>query len=406
MKHRIELLSPAGDLARAKIAIRYGADAVYLGGKKFSLRSRASNFDIEDIAEAVRYANEYGAHIHVTVNIIPHEEDFEGLEEYLKTLESIGVTAIIVASPSIIKLAKRVAPKLEVHLSTQMSSTNLACVKLYERWGVDRVVLARECSMEQIRHICKNTELPIEAFVHGAMCANFSGRCTLSNAMTLRDANRGGCAQSCRWKYHLMDKDEMISEPEHPFSMSSKDLLAFEHVYDMMKANVASLKIEGRMKSGYYIATVIKTYRMLIDELERTDAPLSPQRVAYYANEFTKAENRPTCYGFLDHEPDEKDHLYGINGAGVTHDFLAVVLEDTNAQGWTKIEVRNRFAKGEIMEVFGPSIDNERFVVEEIRDTDGMILDLCNKPMTTVWVKCPFEMKAEDMIRRGVRHDC
>ncbi len=405
MKHRIELLSPAGDLQRAKIAIRYGADAVYLGGKKFSLRSRASNFDIEDIAEAVRYANQYGAHIHVTINIIPHEEDFEGIEEYLKTLESIGVTAIIVASPTIVHLAKKVAPKLEVHLSTQMSSTNLACVKLYESWGADRVVLARECSMDQIRHICANTETPIEAFVHGAMCANFSGRCTLSNAMTLRDANRGGCAQSCRWKYHLMQNETMISDPDHPFSMSSKDLLAFEHVYEMMQAGVASLKIEGRMKSGYYIATVIKTYRMLIDELEATGKPLSPQRVAYYANEFNKAENRPTCYGFLDHEPDENDHLYGINGAGVTHDFLAVVLEDSDENGWTKIEVRNRFAKGEIMEVFGPSIDNERFVVEEIKDTDGLILDLCNKPMTTVYIKSPFKMNAEDMIRRGERHD-
>ena len=405
MKHKIELLSPAGDLARAKIAIRYGADAVYLGGKKFSLRSRASNFDIEDITEAVRYANQYGARIHVTVNIIPHEDDFEGLEEYLKTLEAIGVTAVIVASPSIVKLAKKVAPKLEVHLSTQMSSTNLACVKLYESWGADRVVLARECSMEEIRHICAQTELPIEAFIHGAMCANFSGRCTLSNAMTQRDANRGGCAQSCRWKYHLMQGDEMISDPEHPFSMSSKDLLAFEHVYDMMQANVASMKIEGRMKSGYYIATVIKTYRMLIDELTETGKPLSKERVAYYARQFSKAENRPTCYGFLDHEPDENDHLYGINGAGVTHDFLAVVLEDTRSDGWTKIEVRNRFAKGEIMEVFGPAIDNECFEVQEIKDADGCILELCNKPMTTVWIKSPFKMSAEDMIRRGDRYD-
>jgi putative protease len=173
----------------------------------------------------------------------------------------------------------------------------------------------------------------------------------------------------------------------------------------MMQAGVASLKIEGRMKSGYYIATVIKTYRMLIDELEATGKPLSAERVAYYANEFTKAENRPTCYGFLDHEPDENDHLYGINGAGVTHDFLAVVLEDSDEDGWTKIEVRNRFAKGEIMEVFGPSIDNERFVVEEIKDTDGLIVDLCNKPMTTVYIRSPFKMNAEDMIRRGERHD-
>ena len=199
MRKTIELLAPAGDLARLKTAVRYGADAVYLGGKRFSLRSRASNFEIEDIAEGVRFAREYGAHVHVTVNIIPHEDDFDGLDDYLRQLERIGVHAVIVASPTIVRHAKTVAPKLEVHLSTQMSSTNSQAVRFYQQLGADRVVLARECTMDQIRQICDHSEIPIETFIHGGMCVNYSGRCTLSNAMTLRDANRGGCAQSCRW---------------------------------------------------------------------------------------------------------------------------------------------------------------------------------------------------------------
>lgn len=402
-KNRIELLAPAGDLERAKVAIRYGADAVYLGGKRFSLRSRSSNFDIEDIAEAVKYANQYGSAIHVTVNMIPHNEDLNGLEEYLKELEAIGVTAIIVASPYIIQTAKRVAPKLEVHLSTQMSSTNLDCVEFYQRLGVDRVVLGRECCMEEIEYLSKNSPLEIEAFIHGGMCVNYSGRCTLSNAMTLRDANRGGCAQSCRWKYHLLKGDEVISDEECPFSMSSKDLLAFEFIPKMIEAGVASLKIEGRMKSAYYIATVVKTYRKLIDEvLENPDA-LTEKRIQYYIKEFNKAENRPTCTGFLDHIPNENDHLYGVNGAGVTHDFLALVLQYDENTKMAKIQVRNHFRKGEIMEVFGPHVDNQRFEVNRIRNSMQEWIDLCNKPMEIVEVEVPFAVEPGDMIRRGER---
>ncbi len=247
---KIELLAPAGDLERLKTAIRYGADAVYLGGKQFSLRSRASNFDLKEIREGVEFANQYGAKIHVTVNIVPHDEDLAGVEEYLKQLEEIGVTAIIVASVSIMEIAKRVAPKLEVHVSTQQSSTNSAAVAFYEQLGVDRVVLARECSMDQIEQIVRHSNVDIEAFIHGGMCVNYSGRCTLSNWMTLRDANRGGCAQSCRWKYHVYEKDKLISDLECLFSMSSKDLLAVEYVGRMIKAGVTSLKIEGRMKSA------------------------------------------------------------------------------------------------------------------------------------------------------------
>ena len=289
---KIELLAPAGDLEKAKTAILYGADAVYLGGKKFSLRSRASNFDIEDIKAACDFAKKHNSSIHVTVNIIPHESDFEGLKEYLKALEEIGVKAIIVASPSIAVLAKEVASKLEVHLSTQLSITNAKSVDYFNDINPDRVVLARECTIDNIKHITKHLNIKTEAFIHGGMCVNYSGRCTLSNAMTLRDANRGGCAQSCRWKYHLYDADVKISDDDILFSMSSKDLMAVDKIYDMIEANVSSLKIEGRMKSNYYIATVVKTYRKLIDEIYETKSRPSDDRIKYYEKEISKAENR------------------------------------------------------------------------------------------------------------------
>lgn len=401
MNKNIELLAPAGDLERAKTAIRFGANAVYLGGKRFSLRSRASNFDLEDIEEACKFAKAYNAHIHVTLNIIPHEDDLEGIEDYVKSLELIGVTAVIVASPTIIQIVKKVAPKLEVHLSTQMSTTNLKAIEYYKRLDVDRVVFARECDLDEVKAISEKSSIPTEAFIHGGMCINYSGRCTLSNAMTLRDANRGGCAQSCRWKYHLYQGDCEISNDEQLFSMSSKDLMAAEFVYDLMKSNVASLKIEGRMKSAYYIATVVKTYRKLIDEIGKTEMPLSENRVNYYINEFAKAENRPTSVGFYRGVPTYRDHLYGINGAGVTHDFVGVVLSYNNVNQIADIQVRNVFEINDELEVFGPSIDNKCFVVESIRSEDDFILEVANQPMRTVKVKIPFVVEPLDMIRRN-----
>lgn len=400
MNKKIELLAPAGDLERAKVAIRFGANAVYLGGKRFSLRSRASNFEISDIKEACDYAREYGAHIHVTINIIPHDEDFDGLEDYLKELEHAGVTAVIVASPTIIQTVKKVAPKLEVHLSTQMSTTNLKAIEYYQRLGVDRIVYARECNLEEVCMISKNSPVPTEAFIHGGMCVNYSGRCTLSNAMTLRDANRGGCAQSCRWKYHLLQGEKEISKEDCLFSMSSKDLMAIDVLYDLMAANVASLKIEGRMKSAYYIASVVHTYRKAIDEIAQTEKPLDAKRLEYYANELSKAENRPTSIGFYRGLPTAKAHLYGINGAGVTHDFVGVVVAYDQDSQIAKVQVRNVFACGYELEVFGPHIDNKAFVVDSIINSDKENIEVANQPMTIVEVKIPFIVEPQDLIRR------
>lgn len=400
MNKKIELLAPAGDLERAKVAIRFGANAVYLGGKRFSLRSRASNFDICDIKDACDYAREYGAHIHVTINIIPHDEDFDGLEDYLKELDEAGVTAVIVASPTIIQTVKKVAPRLEVHLSTQMSTTNLKAIDYYKRLGVDRIVFARECNLEEVSMISKNSTVPTEAFIHGGMCVNYSGRCTLSNAMTLRDANRGGCAQSCRWKYHLIQDGKEMSQEDRLFSMSSKDLMAIEFLYNLMDSNVASLKIEGRMKSAYYIASVVHTYRKAIDEISETEKPLSEERLKYYANELSKAENRPTSIGFYRGLPTHHAHLYGINGAGVTHDFVGVVMNYDQELKIAKVQVRNVFAIGYELEVFGPHIDNQSVVVEMIKNSDGEYIELANQPMTIVEVNMPFQVEPQDLIRR------
>ena len=401
---RIELLSPAGDLERLKIAILYGADAVYIGGKKFSLRSRASNFEIEDIAEAVKFADAHGARIHVTVNMLPHEEDLHDLREYLVQLETIGVTAVICASATIAMCAKRFAPKLEVHLSTQHSTCNSGAIAFWKSQGVDRVVLARECSLSDIQATASVSPLPVEVFIHGGMCISYSGPCTLSNAMTNRDANRGGCAQSCRWKYRLYEKDKQLNDEAELFSMSSKDLMAAQFIPDLIKANVASLKIEGRMKSTYYIATVVKTYRMLIDEVYELGS-ISEERMAYYLEELSKAENRPTSIGFYQGLPRYDAHLYGVNGAGVTQEFIASVLDYDETTQMATLVVRNNFAIGCEAEVFGPHITNEPFIMDDCYNEENEKVEVANKPMQVLRTKIPFKVERNDMIRKRMIKD-
>lgn len=396
---KIELLAPAGDLERLKLAIRYGANAVYIGGKKFSLRSRASNFDIQDIAEGVAFAKEHGAHIHVTVNMLPHEEDLDGLQEYLQELESVDVTAIIVASYSIMKLAKKVAPKLEVHVSTQHSSTNSAVVSFWENEGMDRVVLARECTLEDIEATTKHSHVPIEAFIHGGMCISYSGRCTLSNNMTTRDANRGGCAQSCRWKYRLYEDGKPLHVEDKLFSMSSKDLCAIEYIPRLIDAGVASLKIEGRMKSQYYIATIIRAYRMCIDEYYEKGT-ITPARMQFLKEELSKAENRRTAIGFYEGMPKSEHHLYGVNGSGVSQEFIAYVLDyDANTQIAT-LEVRNNFTSGIECEAFGPHKENQVFIMDTLYTSEGEEIEVAKTPMQILQTKIPLSLAKHDMIRK------
>ncbi len=396
---KIELLAPAGDLKRLKIAVLYGADAVYIGGKQFSLRSRASNFSLDDIAEGVKFAAAHGSNVHVTCNILPHEDDYEGLADYLVQLEAAGVKAIIVASLSIMQLAKQVAPKLEVHVSTQHSSTNAADIAFWKDMGMDRVVMARECSMEDIKASAAKAELAMECFIHGGMCISYSGRCTLSNNMTDRDANRGGCAQSCRWKYHLWDDQHEISPADTLFSMSSKDLCAVDYISDLMEAGVASLKIEGRMKSSYYLACVVRCYRQLIDEIA-TNGKIKPERMAYYYNELAKAENRRCAIGFYAGLPKYNEHLWGVNGAGVTQEFIAYVLDYDEKSKMAKLQVRNNFSDGIKCEYFAPHSDNVSFVMPLMYDEEGNRVETARNPMDILIIKTAIKMEKHGMIRK------
>ena len=352
---KIELLAPAGNLEKAKIAILYGADAVYVGGKQFSLRSRASNFSLDEIRELVDFANEHHAHVHVTVNMLPHPEDLEGLDAYLLALNDAGVHAIIVASPAIMMRAKQLGCKYEVHVSTQHSSTNSGAVRFWKQKGMNRVVLARECTMEQIEAITKQNILPIEVFIHGGMCISYSGRCVLSNHMTLRDANRGGCAQSCRWKYHLMDGDEELSNPDNLFSMSSKDLQAVEQIEKFIEWGVTSLKIEGRMKSSYYLATVVSAYRRLID-LIYENGHITSKEIEDIKREIEKAENRPTGPGFYKGIPDHTVQLYRDHDETVTQEYVAFVMDYDKDSQIATLQVKNKFEPNQDLEILWRNI--------------------------------------------------
>lgn len=398
-----ELLAPAGDLNRCKTAILYGADAVYLGGQSFSLRSRASNFTIDEIKEACDFAKMHNARIHVTINIIPHDEDFEGLIEYVQTLEKIGVTAVIVASVGIMKIVKQYAPKLEVHCSTQMSITNAeTAIFLKDSLNIDRVVLARECSMDAVREITKKCPVETEAFIHGGMCVNYSGRCTLSNRMTLRDANRGGCAQSCRWTYHLYDENKEYTTDSDLFTMGSKDLCALPVIYDLMDAGVSSFKIEGRMKTEYYVASTVSSYRHLIDEIYENQKPLTEERMQYHLDEIMKAENRQTCTGFYEKRADGSSIIHHeTSDVDVNHGFLGRIQSYDASSHIAVIQSRNPFAIGDKIEVLTPGKLNREFLMMKLINADGENITECRNPMSMIQIEVPFDVEIGDIFRRS-----
>lgn len=392
----IELLAPAGDLARAKVAYDFGADAVYVGGKRFSLRAKASNFELEDIAQAVAYGHALGRKLFVTVNMIPHADDMEGLEDYLRALDKRKVDAIIVASVYIAVLSKRLCPRMEVHMSTQLSITNHQTIEFYKSLGVDRVVLARELDLESVQKITSLNILSIEVFIHGGMCVNYSGRCTLSNQMTLRDANRGGCAQSCRWLYELSMAGQIISPSDRLFSMSSKDMSTLGIIQDLIKAGVVSLKIEGRMKSAYYIAVIVKAYRSYIDAV--LELRLTHDLETSILRELKSAESRPTSDGFYTHLPKAIDHLYQSSTEPVLQVFVGTVVKVTENECF--VEVRNNFKLHEVLEVFSPVGNPQAFLLSQLWDGEGVPLEVANIPMSIVSIKVPFEVKVNDFIRK------
>ena len=391
---QIELLAPAGDLNKLKVAINYGANAVYVGGYKFSLRARANNFTLEDLKEACLFAHHHRAKLYVTMNIIPHDSDLEGLVEYLQYLESIKVDAIIVSSMYIIATAREVAPKLEIHISTQTSNINSEACNAFLKLGANRVVLGREASLVDIKSIKKNTKASLEVFIHGGMCSSYSGRCVLSNHMVNRDANRGGCAHSCRWSYDLYDDENNKLNNEGFFHMASKDLMAVEMVSKLIDIGVDSLKIEGRMKSEYYIATVVKSYRILIDRIYNN----KKSNLEEIKREIKKAENRETGYGFFYGHMSLNGQLYASCEIP-SKEFVGKVLKYNLFTKIVTLEQRNYFKIGDTLEFFGPKRKNKLFCVKEIKNDKGDCLATACHPQEIIKLKIPFGVKRGDFIR-------
>jgi putative protease len=389
----IELLAPAGDLEKLKYALIYGADAVYIGGNEFSLRARASNFTVETIKEGVKFAHSLGKKVYVTTNIIPHEEDLEGLVEYLKALEESKVDDIICASPLIIKTALK-HTNLEIHLSTQQSVLNKNSLKFWKEYGVKRIVLGRELTLDMLDKLPKDL-LDLEVFIHGGMCMSYSGRCSLSNTLTNRDANRGGCAHSCRWQYHLYNDNQLVLNEY--FSMSSKDLMSLSVIPQLIDMKMHSLKIEGRMKSLHYIATVVKTYRMLIDEYYQTG---TIKDIKYYEDEIYKAENRLTALGYFDGDFGPSKQLYQFLGERPNQAFIGLILDYNKDTRIAAIEQRNYFQIGDTIEIFSPNNPNQKFVLDNMIDEDGNSIDVARHAKQIVHIKIPFEVTKFSMLRK------
>ncbi|WP_270164545.1 peptidase U32 family protein [Paenibacillus sp. SYP-B4298] len=399
---RPELLAPAGSLEKLKFAVHYGADAVYIGGQHYGLRSNADNFSLEEMKEGVKFAEQYGAKVFVATNIYAHNEDLAGLEAYLKGLEEAGISAIIAADPIIVDTALRVAPKLEVHLSTQQSTLNWQAVQFWKDEGLPRVVLARETSLEEIAEIKNHVDIEIEAFIHGAMCSSFSGRCVLSNHFTDRDSNRGGCCQSCRWKYDLfVDQDMVNTEEEQKFTMGSKDLCMIEHLPELIEAGVDSFKIEGRMKSVHYVATVVNAYRQAIDAYfaDPDQYELKPE----WLEEINKSANRPLNTGFFFQTPGAGEHIYEPEEKAAPYDFAGVVLDYDAASGIALVQQRNHFKPGQEVEFFGPGGTFFKQIVGEITDEAGQSLDAARHPMQPIRMKVNHPVKPMDMMRKKIR---
>ncbi len=404
---KLEVLAPAGDLEKLKVAVTYGAHAVYIGGAKYGLRAKAKNFTIEQMAEGVNFAHERGVKVYVTINIFAHNSDFEGLEEYLLELQKIGVDAIIVADPGVFTFAKEVVPNMEIHVSTQANNTNSRTVQFWHKLGADRVVMARELSFKEIKQISDSMpkDFDIEAFVHGAMCMAYSGRCLISNYTTNRDANRGACSQACRWKYNLVEEKRpgeyypIVEDDEGTYIFNSKDLCMIEYIDQVIDCGINSFKIEGRMKTAYYTAVVVKAYREALDDY-LTDKALYESKKGYYLSELKKSSHREFITGFYNAKPDENSQQYGDNSYIRNFDFVAVVLDYDKETKIATIEQRNKFVKGDTLEIFRAKGANEDYVVSEMVDLEGNVVTEAPHPQQILKIKIESEVKPLDMLRK------
>ena len=389
----IELLSPAGDFERLKFALRYGADAVYIGGKNYSLRANAINFTNEEIKEATKFAHSLNKKVYVTVNIVLHDENIDGLKEYLLFLDSVNVDAIIVSDIYIMSLWKELNLKMELHVSTQASTLNKETALFYKELGASRVVLAREASEQDIKEIKDYTGLDLEAFIHGAMCTSISGRCIMSNYATNRDANRGGCAQVCRWNFAI--DDENGNELGENYQMCPKDLNMAIYIKDMIDAGVNSFKIEGRMRSIYYIATVLSSYRKIIDDV--INNRINDKTINYYLKVLNRCANRESNPQFFKGLPNYKDQYYNGNREVSNQDFLGVVLSNDN--GLMTLEQRNYFKKGTIVEFISPNFEETEYTIEDIYDEDMNLIEEANHAQMIVKFKTDIPLCKDDIMR-------
>ena len=390
----IELLSPAGDIEKLKFACLYGADAVYIGGKNYSLRANAKNFSNEEIKDAVIYAHNLNKKVYVTVNIVLHNEELDNLKEYLLYLDSIDVDGIIVSDITIMKLHKELCLKTELHISTQASILNDEAALFYKGLGAKRIVLARECSKKDIIRIKEKSNLDLEVFIHGAMCTSISGRCVLSNYCTNRDSNRGGCAQICRWEFTYLDKNKKeISNT--PFSMTPKDLNMVPFIKDMIDIGVNSFKIEGRMRSVYYIATVILIYRRLIDKIVNNS--LTSAYTNYCLNILNRCANRESTPQFFDKLPGINEQYYLGRQELSNQDFLGLVIDYKD--GMAIIEQRNNFSVGTVVQFFGPNIETFDYKIEEIYDENNELIDVARHPQMIIKLKINNKLNKFDMMR-------
>ncbi|NLX63099.1 MAG: U32 family peptidase [Tissierellia bacterium] len=396
--NRPELLAPAGDMEKFKMAINYGADAVYLGGDRFGLRKASKNFTLEELKEGIEYAHERDKKVYVTMNIIPHNEDLEGLEDYVSKLYSIGVDAVIVSDPGVMTIIRKTVPDLPIHLSTQASVTNYETVMFWYNLGIRRIVLARELSLKEIKEIVDKApkDLEIETFVHGSMCISYSGRCLLSNYMTGRDANRGDCAQACRWKYYLMEEKRpgqyfpVYEDEKGTYIFNSKDLCMIEHIPELIEAGIKSFKIEGRVKSSYYVATVLRSYRMAIDEYLRD--PKNYKFKEEWLNEIKKASHRDFTTGFFFNKPTEEGQVYTSSTYNRGYDYVGLILDYDPETKLATVEQRNRIFKGDQVEIFGPGRDFFSQTIEIMLDEEGNEINVVPHPQQI------FKIKVEEAV--------
>ncbi len=412
MKHnrkKPELLVPAGSLEVLKIAVVYGADAVYIGGEAFGLRAKAHNFSRIEMAEGIRFAHEHGVRVHVTVNIFAHNSDLAGIREYLYELKELKPDALIIADPAVFTMAREICPEIDIHVSTQSNNTNYGTFLFWHRLGARRVVTARELSLAEIREIREHIpeDLEIETFIHGAMCISYSGRCLLSNYLTGRDANQGACTHPCRWKYALMEETRpgeympVYENERGTYIFNSRDLCMIGHLDDILESGVDSMKIEGRMKTALYVATVARTYRIALDDLER-DPAVYRERMGWYREQIEGCTYRRFTTGFFYGKPDAESQIYDSNTYITEYTYLGFA-EEITTDGLVRITQRNKFVTGEEIELMKPDGRNVRTKVLEIFDEEGNLTDSAPHPKQRLYVRLDAPAEVYDILRKRAR---